>query len=319
MDETTGEPTDDSKANVDDQHSAHLQVDEKTTSGVSWTEALVTLDRRWVFLLMALAVGVPTLLRLQFDEKPTGLSKQVFDQIEQLPNGSDVLLSFDFDPASEGELGPMATSLVRHCCEKDHRMFFMCLWPLGEQMIDQQVQYVIRTDFPDKTYGTDYVVLGFKSGNEGVIKVLATDFRSAYASDSRKTALEQIPMCRDIESVKSFDLIANVSAGYPGAKEWVQYAATPQNVPIVAGATGVQSPGLYPYVPAQLPGLLAAIKGAADYEVLVSQAYAEDVVLDRVRYGEARRRMGPQLVAHLLVIGLIVAGNVIYLMQRRAA
>ena len=34
-------------------------------------------------------------------------------------------------------------------------------------------------------------------------------------------------------------------------------------------------------------------------------------------YSEARRRMGPQLIAHLLMIALIVAGNVIYFTDRR--
>ena len=32
---------------------------------------------------------------------------------------------------------------------------------------------------------------------------------------------------------------------------------------------------------------------------------------------EAQRRMGPQLVAHLLMIGLIIAGNVVFFATRR--
>ena len=34
-------------------------------------------------------------------------------------------------------------------------------------------------------------------------------------------------------------------------------------------------------------------------------------------YLEAQRRMGPQLVAHLLMILLILAGNAVYLVNRR--
>jgi hypothetical protein len=34
------------------------------------------------------------------------------------------------------------------------------------------------------------------------------------------------------------------------------------------------------------------------------------------KYTEARRRMAPQLFGHLLLIGLIVAGNAIYFSQR---
>ena len=34
-------------------------------------------------------------------------------------------------------------------------------------------------------------------------------------------------------------------------------------------------------------------------------------------YSEARRRMGPQLIAHMLMIALIVVGNIIYFMERK--
>ena len=104
-------------------------------------------------------------------------------------------------------------------------------------------------------------------------------------------------------------LILNTSAGYVGTKEWVQYAVTPfpDDIRLVAGCTGVQAPLLYPYIPEQLPGLLGAIKGAAEYEKLVVDAYLGDN--PDPRYQEGLRRMGPQLIAHLLMIGLIIAGN----------
>ena len=278
---------------------------------IAW---LAKLDRRWIFLLMFLAVAVPILMELRFPEKETPLVRATFDAIDNLPQGSRVLLAFDFDPASEGELGPMATAVVRHCCEKRLRMVFVALWPVGVQMIDDTVQRVIRTDFPDLKYGTDYVNLGFKSGGEGVIKVLATDLRQLYTTDDRGTGIDAIAMCRDITSLKDFAMIINLSAGTPGTKEWVQYAATPLGIPIVAGCTGVQAPLLYPYVPQQLPGLLAAIKGAAEYEKLVLDKYGGENV---ARYQEGLRRMGPQLVAHLLMIVLIVVGNIVYFAERR--
>lgn len=280
-------------------------------------EFLKNLDRRWIFLLMGLAVGVPILLEVRFPEKPTQLSRNVFREIEQLEEGDKVLMAFDFDPASEGELEPMATAFVRHCCEKNVKMYFLSLWPVGPQMIEDSIDRVIRTDFPQLVYGQDYVNLGFKSGQEGVIKVIVTDLRQLYTTDARGTNVDQIPMMRDVENIRNMDLIVNVSAGYPGTKEWVQYAATPypDEVTVVGGCTGVQAPLLYPYIPEQLPGLLAAIKGAAEYEKLVLDKYAEGE--PDPRYLEGIRRMGPQLVAHLLMIGLIVLGNVIYFMERR--
>ena len=280
-------------------------------------DLLRNLDRRWVFLLMLLAVAIPILFGLQFPEKASGLAQNVFEAVEQLEPGDRVLLAFDFDPASEGELGPMATAFVRHACEKKLRIYFLALWPVGPQMIDDSISKVIRPDFPDMVYGEDYVNLGFKPGNEGVIKVIVTDLRGLYTTDDRGTSIDEIPMCRDVANVQAMDLICNVSAGYPGTKEWVQYAATPykDTIKIVAGCTGVQAPLLYPYIPEQLPGLLGAIKGAAEYESLVMRKYGGD--RPDAKYFEGSRRMGPQLIAHMLMIGLIIAGNWVYFQSHK--
>ncbi|MCA9053837.1 MAG: hypothetical protein KDA75_08365 [Planctomycetaceae bacterium] len=279
---------------------------------------LADIDRRWIFLAMGLAIAVPVLLQVQLPEVPGAQAQAVFDEIERLKPGDRVLMAWDFDPATEGELAPMATALARHCCEKQVKMYFITLLPVGPQMIDKTIEDVIRADFPDLVYGKDYVNLGFKSGNEGVIKVIVTDLRGLYTTDSRGTNIDLIPMCKDVQNVQQMDLIVNVSGSYPGSKEWVQYAVTPyqSKLRMVAGCTGVQSPLMYPYIPNQLRGLLGAIKGASEYEALVVDAYLGDS--PDPKYLEGRRRMGPQLVAHLLMIGLIIAGNVVYFVQRRA-
>ena len=279
-------------------------------------EFIKNIDRRWIFLLMFLSVAIPILLQVQFPEKATDLAVTTYEAIEQLNPGDKVLLSFDFDPASEGELGPMATTFTYHCAAKGLKMYYMALWPVGPQMVDERIEKIIHRDFPDMVYGEDYVNLGFKSGNEGVIKVIVTDFRELYTTDAYGTAFDDIPMCQEINSVQDMDLLINVSAGYAGTKEWVQYAVTafPDDIKMVAGCTGVQAPLLYPYIPDQLPGLLGAIKGAAEYEKLVVERYGLE---DQPQYLEGIRRMGPQLVAHLLMILLIITGNVIFFIEKK--
>ncbi len=283
-------------------------------------ETLKDLDRRWIFLLMLLAVALPILFQMQFPETPTELVRDTFDQVDKLPEGSRVLLAWDWDPASEGELKPMSTAFVRHCCEKNLKMVFMSLWPVGPQMIDDTIDQVIRRDFPGLVYGEDYVNLGYKPGFEGVIKVVVTDIRQLYTTDDKGTNIDKIPIMRNVKTVRDFDLLINVSAGYAGTKEWVQYAAAPypDEIKLVAGCTGVSAPQLYPYIPNQLKGMLGAIKGAAEYEQLVLDKYGREAQgKDEAPYRDGLRRMGAQLVAHLLMIGLIVAGNAIYFAGRR--
>lgn len=283
---------------------------------------LKNLDRRWVFLLMLLAVAIPIIVigktGTTFPEVPSVLSTNVFDEIENLKEGDKILFSFDYDPASEGELGPMATSFVHHACEKKLKMYFMALWPVGPQMIDDVIAKVIVKDYPDLVYGQDYVNMGFKSGGEGVIKVIVTNLRELYTTDARGTSIDEIPMMQGVKNIRQMDLIANVSAGSAGTKEWVQYAHTPypNDIRIVAGCTGVQAPLLYPYIPEQLPGLLGAIKGASEYEKLVNDKYEPDPKKPRPQYTEGVRRMGPQLVAHILIIFLIIVANIIYFVEK---
>ena len=63
--------------------------------------------------------------------------------------------------------------------------------------------------------------------------------------------------------------------------------------------------------------MLGAIKGAAEYEKLVMDAYGGPE--PDPKYLEGLRRMGPQLVAHLLIIGLILVANVLYFTEKREA
>ncbi len=279
-------------------------------------EFLKNLDRRWIFLLMLLAVAIPILGQLTFPEKATGLAQAVFDEIEALDPGDKVLMAWDFDPASEGELGPMATAFTYHCATKGLKMYYMSLWPVGPQMVDDNIAHVIKTDSPHLEYGVDYVNLGYKSGYEGVIKVIITDIRGLYTTDAKGKSVRDIPMMRGIENIQQMDLIINVSAGYAGTPEWVLFAVTPYpDIRMVAGVTGVQAPLLYPYIPEQLPGLLGAIKGAAEYEKLVMDAYGGDD--PPMKYFKGKLRMGPQLIAHVLIIILIIVANLVYFTGKR--
>lgn len=283
---------------------------------------LLNMDRRWIFLLMAVAVMIPVVSKMRFPELPSALVQAVFDKIEKLPPGSRILMAFDYDPGSAPELQPMATAWTWHAAKRGHKLYYLALWPVGPQMIDDTISAVIHTDFPNLVYGVDYVNLGYKAGNEGVIKVVVSNLKELYNTDHAGRSLNDIPMTRDLVNIRQMDLILSVSAGYPGTKEWVQYAATPLNIPIAGGCTGVQAPLLYPYIPQQMFGILGAIKGAAEYEAAIVSKYPEYAKdaegKPRERFTLGIQRMGPQLIAHCLILALIIFGNVLLALQRRS-
>ena len=275
---------------------------------------LKNLDRRWIFLVMFLAVAIPILARLVFPEVVSKQAKMVFDAIDELPNGSNILLSYDFDPASQGELLPMAQAFTRHCSIKGHKQYYMALWPLGSPMVDLSID-TIEEEYPDMVYGEDYMKFSYKAGGEAVIRMIMQDLRGMFPLDSKGTQLDDIPMTKNIKNIQDMDLIINVSAGDPGTKQWVQFAATPFGITTVSGCTGVQAPQMYPYIPEQLAGVLGAIKAAAEYEAAIDEVYPSIAANKKAQ--EAKRRMGPQLVAHSMMIVFILVGNWIFFVARK--
>jgi hypothetical protein len=272
---------------------------------------LRNLDRRWIFLAMFVTVLIPILAQKTLPEGPTKTVRDAFDVIEGLPPGSDVLLAMDYDPGAEAELTPMAFAFVRHLCLKQQKIHLITLWPNAGPLMQDVMTKVIETEFKGQyEYGRNYVDLGYKSGLEMVINVIATNLRSQYKTDKRNNSLDDLEITRRITNLKDMTLIASVSAGTPGAKEWIQYAGTRLKIPVVAGATGIQSAQLYSYYPQQLNGLLPAIKGAAEYEKLLYSTPDKT---------EAIRKMPPQLWGHLLLILMIILGNLIYFMDRKKA
>lgn len=276
---------------------------------------LRTLDRRWIFLAVLLTVSIPILVQKTYPEGPTQTVKDAFNLIESLPPGSNVMLPMDYDPSSDAELTPMAVAFTRHLCLRHQKILFVSLWPNAGPLVDDVIKKVITDEFGDSyEYGRDYVDLGYKSGNEMVINVIATDLRAQFKTDKSNKSLDELLITKAVSSMRDIKLIASVSGGTPGAKEWLQYAGTRLGVPIIAGATGVQSTQLYSYYPQQLTGLLPAIKGAAEYEQLLGEKYPTYATADKK---DAVRKMAPQLWGHLLLIVLIVLGNTIYFIDRK--
>jgi hypothetical protein len=274
---------------------------------------LQNLDRRIIFLFIGLAVIVPLIFNLTFPEHPTPIVTAIFDFVESLPEGSVVLMPFDYDPSTAPELDPMATALMRHCLTRNLKVCTIALWPEGQGMANNIFTNVVEPEFPEKVYGVDYVNLGYKAGAQGLINTILLNMRSMYTADTRGTPVDDLPLMKKILTLRDFDLIMNFSAGKPGTKEWVQFAGDPGDIPIASGSTAVQAPLLYPYYPSQMVGMMGGLKGAAEYETALVEAYPQFEEQTSI----ATQLMAPQAVAHFVIIIFVIIGNVIYFTERK--
>lgn len=270
-------------------------------------------ERRVIFLFIFVAVSAPIIFPIKFTETPTLVVKAVFDKMESLPPGSRVLLSYDFDPAMAPEVQPMADALTRHALAKGHRIIYMCLFATGQGQMTRTFERVITPEFPEVVDGKDYVNFGYKAGNEGVLNVIITDFKKMFPTDVNGVPYDSIQIMKDVHSVKDVDFIVSIGGGRPGIKEWVLFVADPGDVPTAGGVAAVVAPQLYPYYPNQLLGILGGVKGAAEYESELVRHYP------RFTDSEAAglRMMGPQTMAHIVVMAFIIIGNVLYFRHQR--
>ena len=263
-----------------------------------------SIDRRWIFLIIAAVVIVPLIIPVGLPIRPTDTTKNVYDSIEKLPVGSKVLLSVEYSPSTRPENHPMTISILRHLFKNDHKVFITCLWPDGQFMAQDAINQVAKQEF-NKTYGVDYVFLGFRPGNEAVVKGIVSNLRKLYTVDVYQKKIDEIPLMKGINNFKDFDFLFSSSAGFPGTIEWVQYASDPTGIPMASGVTSIQVNEVMPYVQAgQMVGVLAGMPGAAEYEALINQK------------GSATSGMDAQSVAHLVIVLFIILGNVSFFIER---
>ena len=176
-----------------------------------------SIDRRWIFIIIALVVVVPLLVPIGLPIRATDTSKSVYDAVEALPKGSKVLLSIEYSPSTKPENHPMAISIMRHLFRNDHKVYVTCLWPDGQFMAQDALNQVAVGEF-DKKYGKDYVLLGYRPGGEAVVKGIVSNIRKLFSVDARQTKIDDIPMMDDITNFKDFDFLFSASAGYPGER-----------------------------------------------------------------------------------------------------
>jgi hypothetical protein len=275
-------------------------------------------DRRWIFMAMGLAIVLPLIFPLGLPASPSPPVKAIYYTLEDLPPGSTVLLSVDLDPASMPELEPFYRAVVKHLKKRGHKIVVLTLWyqapPLVERWIKESIESVT---FPgDRPYrkNEDYVYLGFREGKTVVIANLGQDVWSTFAGRAADgTPLSQIPLMAGLRRLADFPLLVLVSAGAPGAKEYVQQVQSRYDLKIITACTAVSTTDLAPYYQSgQLLGLAGGMSATAEYEVLVAEMLGTNPA-----EGMGAKALDVLNIGHLVIIAAILFGNAIYFLGRR--
>jgi hypothetical protein len=272
------------------------------------------IDRRYLYVLLFILVSIPLLYPLRLPVPITELTRRFYDKIESLPAGSVVVISIDYGPSTRPENYPQSAGALFHAKERGCKIVALAFWASGAPIGDELLKGLYGSDFPNvPEYGTEVVYLGYVPGNEVGMQTFADNTATAKGIDHYGNDVTSLPLIHDYcRSAADFSVWIEIASGTPGEQQVIQFVqgrhGGPSAVPILVGATAVSVPGMMPFYPTQIYGILMGLAGAGEYEYLLNAQYG---------YPYAQ---GPSLdaqsVGHVLILLFIVIGNIGYLLSR---
>lgn len=271
---------------------------------MAFWEKIDKMDRRWIYLMVIIAVIIPFIVQAKFPISITPEARMLYDYVEDLPNGSVVMLVFDYYPSTIAECEPMTRTALHHLFRKDCKVITLSNIPLGGPTMAESVTREMAAMY-GKVYGIDFVNLGYKADYVAVLRGMGYSIESIFPADYSGTPLRDLPLMQVVKDYSDvafiFEVADNATADY-----WASIVNAQFGVPMGCGTTAVSAPRYYAFVSSgQFVGLLGGMKGAAEYEMLVGKP------------DMAFRGMDAQSLVHLLIIGLVMLGNVSFFISRR--
>jgi len=262
-------------------------------------EKLQNVDKRVFYLLLTLAIGIPIVMPLGLPVRITDMTKPAYDFINTLPEGSAVVVGFDYEPGNEIDLNPQAIALFHQFATNKIKVVTMSSFP-PSPLFAEQTTKVMEDEYGYK-YGEDYVNLGYYAGGESTFVAFAEDPIATFPKDYRGNETATLPIMANLKSLKDFSLAITLNDGPADGLEisaMIRQANGAYGLPVLIGCTPVMSASNIQYVQSkQALGILIGLSGAAEYEILTGHQ------------GPGVKGMDSQSVAHMLIIAFVILGN----------
>jgi len=178
-------------------------------------DRMLLIDRRWIFLLLALLVGLVYLLDLMVPVYVTAEVRNIYDRMESLNEGDVILLAMDYDPSTLAELHPMTYTVLSQAYRKGVNVLVTALHQNGPGMADQAIRESVARYYAETgdsiRYGTDLVFLGYKPYPALVINSLGQDFHISFPQDYYNTSIDSLPLTQRVHNLTDVKAIVNIS------------------------------------------------------------------------------------------------------------
>jgi len=276
---------------------------------------LKRITRRTIFFIVALVlalsiifsnVGYIQKINLYILSKSISwTSIKAYEYIENLPEGSVVLLSADYAPSTKVENDPVVQGFLTQAFRKNLKVIAISLWPDGAVLLENNIRMVALK--MNKKEDEDFVIGGYVVGGAVAVEKMGINLKNAIPLLRASNA----PFLNNIKSAKDLKLVFCVAAG-DTLQYYIRILGARYGVPVSGGCTAVMAAEMYPYIMSnQLIGLFAGLKGACDYQLLELKDQ-----IDPNNVPESVRNMFPQSIIHLLIVIFIIIANLIYFYER---
>jgi len=228
-------------------------------------------------------------------------------EVTKLPDNAVVVVSFDYSPATEAEMGPLAEVIVRDLLEHQVRIVAVSLRPEGAAMA-QRLLDRFEGEYPS---GQRTLNLGYLPGQTIGVRGLAF-LSTAPLFQGEGRTMSDYPAWQDVDGLGDVSLIVDVADNPLAVRWWVEQVGpgTPANRPMIALVSAAADPTVRPYYNSldpkagQLRGLVSGVIGAAAYENRLQ------------RPGRAVGGLAAQSVAHLSLVVVSLAGTLVGWVKR---
>ena len=246
----------------------------------------------WIFVTLLVAVGAAFFMQWA---RPSGTPREwpgvnaAFDAINRLPPQAAVTVYWAYDPATAGELDLVAAPIIQHLLVRGAQIEVVSLLPNGPATARRLVTSVNAASDP-----------------RNVDAALLPSVNYVYLPGGAPV----LPMLAQQPAALAVVLAAQAA----DVQTWLELVAPAQGAAVVAGVGAGADPILRPYLDSgQLAGLVSGFDGAYSYaqRTRLPQSVAAPQ--------QQRSQVVGQNVAGLVLIGLLLAGNVVALLGGRRA
>ncbi len=281
-------------------------------------DRLNSIDRRIIYLILAIVVIIPMLLPIPQKVRVMSPVEKCFNAIDTIAPDKALIMDFCYDPQTLPELEPMGLAILRHAFTKRIKVLALCLYVqqlgLAKKALDEIVpefNAVATTNADSIIYGRDYVFLGWQPPPLIPMLGMAESITNVYKVDYYGNKTDTLPLLKKIKNYNNVELVVSLAASAIPLT-WVYYPQNRYGIRVAAGVTAVSAGDFYPYLQSgQFSGLIVGMKGAAEYEELLSRR----LTVNKKR--KASESLSSITYAHLTIIGFIIIGNIAFIIKRR--